>query len=223
MSYIHEALKKAQQQKDIRGLKYEGILARSIQGKRAWTGKVVGKGVVVLVILLAFVSYSWLDSGLDRDPRTREAPARVLAPRSGPGASQGDVRSLYDKAVRHHRSGEIQEAKRLYLELLKLDPGHVQTLNNLGVIYIQTRDFSSAQGALEKAIRLRPDIVDPFYNMACLYVARGEIKNSLYYLDRAVSLNPAARQWARIDRDLEPLKGSKAFQEIVAVEQPDRG
>jgi len=224
MSSINDALRKAQQEKDIQGVRYGSILARSTEKEKTSGRRVVWRACfTILVILLAFAGFSWLDSGLKQEPLRRDTstPRAVSYPRQG--SSRVDTSSLYERAREHYKSGEIREAKRLYMELLKLDPGHVEALNNLGVIYIQTGDFSSAQKVLEKAIRLRPSFVDPFYNMACLYAARGELDKSLSYVERAVSLNPAAREWARIDRDLEGLRGLNAFKKIMKTTQSDQG
>jgi len=127
---------------------------------------------------------------------------------------------LYDKARQHYRKGRMQEAKRLYKDLLQQDPGHVEALNNLGVIYMQTGDFSSAREVFEKAIRLRPGFADPFYNMACLHAVKGEIESSLSYLKRAISLNPVAREWAKTDPDLGNLRVFEAFEKIVMMTPP---
>lgn len=223
MSSINDALRKAQQEKDLQALRYGGILARSREGKTFLGTRLVWRSCfMVVLIFLAIAGLSWLDFGEERIPERQEAPAPPLLPRPRQGPSPVDAPSLYDRAREHHRLGHVQDAKRLYLELLKQDPGHVEALNNLGVIYMETGDLSSARGAFEKAIRLRPGFVEPFYNLACLHAARGEINNSLSYLKRAISLNPEAREWARMDRDLEGLRGLREFEKTIKMAPKDQ-
>ncbi|MBW1998512.1 MAG: tetratricopeptide repeat protein [Deltaproteobacteria bacterium] len=227
MSYINEALKKVQQEKDMRGIRYEAILARSAREKTASRGKSARKGcLIVLLILLAFAGFSWLDSRWEETPQYQQDPrirATLSPSRPREGVLTVDASSLYEKARQYYREGKIREAKRLYKDLLQQDPGHVEALNNLGVIHMQTGDLTSAQEVFEKAIRLKPGFVDPFYNMACLFAAKGETESSLSYLKRAISLSPAVRGWARKDLDLANLRGLEAFEKIVMITQPDQG
>jgi len=88
-------------------------------------------------------------------------------------------------------------------------------LNNLGVIYIQERNYSKARNSLESAIRLKPEYVDPYYNLACLYAIKGDVMKSLDNLEKAVSLNKSVMEWARKDRDLQNIRGVHEFEEII--------
>jgi tetratricopeptide (TPR) repeat protein len=128
-----------------------------------------------------------------------------------------DVKESYDRARLFHKNGSLQDAGRLYRETLRVDPGYVDALNNLGVIYIQEKDYLAAQASLEKAIRLKPGYVEPYYNLACLYAIKGEIGESLPYLRKAVSLDQSVRDWARRDTDLENLRGLPEFNEIIKI------
>ncbi len=133
--------------------------------------------------------------------------------------ANANAKELYDKARAFHKSGRLQDSKRLYQETLKVDPGYVEALNNLGVIYIYERDYREARIILEKAIRLKPDYVDPYYNLACVYALEGAIAQSLTYLKRADLLDQAVRGWARKDTDLEKLRGVPEFEEMIRIEE----
>ncbi len=109
----------------------------------------------------------------------------------------------------------MEEARRLYEESLRLDPGYVDALNNLGVIFIGKRDYVAARRSLEKAVRLKPRYAEPFYNLACLNAIRGDIKLALAQLKKAVSLDPTVRDWARKDTDLESLRHLPEFRELM--------
>jgi tetratricopeptide (TPR) repeat protein len=125
------------------------------------------------------------------------------------------ARESYSRAKIFHRRGRLNQAKRLYQETLKTDPGYVDALNNLGVIFIQEGNYPAAQRYFEKAMRLKPAYAEPFYNLACLYAIKGEVKLGLALLERAVSIDTTARDWARKDSDLENLRGTPEFEVIV--------
>ena len=126
-----------------------------------------------------------------------------------------DSKNYYDRGRIFHKKGRLKDAKRLYKETLKIDPGYVDALNNLAVIYMLENNFFEAQKNLEKAIRLKPGSVDPYYNLACLYAIKGEAKKSLTHLRKAVSLDRSVRQWAQKDADLNNVRGNPEFRDII--------
>jgi len=211
MSYIHEALQKAQKEKDAEYPKYRRIFLVP-KGKPGTFAVRPIWLISLLVILLAFALYSWLDSG----GKEIVAAPKNLKPEANPSPEiVVDVKEFYDRARHFHKMGRLKDARGLYQKALTLDEGHVYALNNLAVIYIQEGDYSEARENLENAVRLKPEYVDPHYNLACLYALKGEVKKSLDHLKTAVSLDKSVREWARKDRDLQNLRGVPGFEEIM--------
>ncbi|MGD2125826.1 MAG: tetratricopeptide repeat protein [Desulfobacteraceae bacterium] len=215
MSHINEALKKAQKQRDARSLTYGGI-ATALRKEGAPLGKRVFLGAlsVIGLVLLALISFSWLDLSPTQIQTVSENEPPKPAPATRPKAVK-DAQAFYDKAKHLHRIGRLEKARMLYQETLRTDPGHVDALNNLGVLYLHNKDFRAAQANFEKAIRLRPRSVDPYYNLACLYSLKGELGQGLAHLEKAVSLDGMAKEWARKDRDLGNLRKMPEFEAIV--------
>ncbi|RLB28210.1 MAG: hypothetical protein DRG66_04020 [Deltaproteobacteria bacterium] len=211
MSYIHEALQKAQKEKDARFPKYKKILLGS-KGKPGIFFTRTLLLVSLFVILLAFTLYSWFDS---KDKKTISAPKNQKAVVSYKAEAFANVADFYERARYFQKIGRLKEAQRLYKQALMLDPVNVSVLNNLGVIYIQERNYLKAQDSLESAIRLKPEYVDPYYNLACLYAFKGNVMKSLENLKKAISLDKLVREWARKDIDLQNLRGLPEFEEIT--------
>ncbi len=88
-------------------------------------------------------------------------------------------------------------------------------MNNIGVTFLQERNFTEARKSFEDAAQLQPDYVDPYYNLACLYAIQGDTKRGLEYLRKAVSLDGSVREWALADSDLKALRALPEFQEAV--------
>ena len=247
MSHINEALKKAQKDRDVRSLRYSGILAASGRKRRIFSGRTILWAIpLIIVIFLAFFYDSWLDFTTLQTPEPSEKdqerfqstprgtgpakPRETVLVKPGeiePGkpreiglrklqeTNPGKPQETYDRARQFHKEGRLEEARRLYEESLRLDPGYVDALNNLGVILIGKRDYVAAQRSLEKAVRLKPRYAEPFYNLACLNAIRGDIKLALAQLKKAVSLDPTVRDWARKDTDLESLRHLPEFRELM--------
>lgn len=126
-----------------------------------------------------------------------------------------NANQLYYRARAFQNSGRLSDAKQLYLKVLKADPNYVDALNNLGVIYIQEKNYKEAQTNFERAIRFKPGNVDPYYNLACIYALKGEIELGIAHLKKACALNKSAIKWAMTDTDLQNLRESPDFDKII--------
>lgn len=211
MSYIREALLKAQKEKDARYPKYQRIFFSPRHKPGIFSVRPLWL-ICLFGILLAFAFYSWLNSSGEK---TISAPKNPDSEISSRPEISVNAKDLYDKARHLYKIGRLEDARGLYQRALMLDPSYVYALNNLGVIYIQEGNYSEAQKNLEEAIQQRPEYVDPYYNLACLYALKGEVTKSLAQLKKAVSLDKSVRQWARKDRDLQNLRGVPGFEEIL--------
>ncbi|MEJ2723970.1 MAG: tetratricopeptide repeat protein [Deltaproteobacteria bacterium] len=216
MSYINEALKKAQRERDALSLKYSAIMAAFPKKENPLGVKTVRAFLLVMtVVLLAFVFYSQLKvAPAPVEPKRYVKPRKPTPPASA--VQKRSAQEIYEEAKRFHDLGELEKAGKLYEETLRLDPGHVEALNNLGVIYLQRKDLASAQENFLKAIRLRPQSADPHYNLACLYALKGELNLGMAHLKKAASLERSAKVWAKEDKDLENLQRLPEFHVFVA-------
>jgi len=213
MSYIHQALKKAQTERDDRYGRYRSILPSRSKRPNAARRWVLFGIAGVLILSLAFVAYSWLDS--EDLQHVEEAPPKPSPPPASAPKHRVDAEALYRVAKNHHKNGRLKPARVFYEKALRADPGNVTALNNLGVILMTEGDYSGARSKFEKAIRLNPGYVDPCYNLACLFAVTDQPRQGLNYLKRAVSLDPRVKAWALKDTDLEKLHNQPEFEEIV--------
>jgi len=214
MSYIHQALKKAQAQREAGYRSYEGIL-RSSRLKRPGARKWALIAACLLGMLgLAFAGYSRLD-GVGFQSATHGPQASKDAGPTSTDEKTVDVEGLYQMGRAHHTSGRLKEAKVLYEKALTADPGFVSALNNLAVILMAEKDYAAARLRLEKATRLAPECVDACYNLACLFALTDAPEQGLKYLKRALALEPKVKVWAKEDADLERLRKEPSFKELV--------
>jgi len=215
MSTINEALKKAQKEKDTRDRAYGLSIASGEKDTRFFHARVLWfVALSLIVIFLAFAYFSWLDSKVVDTPATSEW--KKVEPVAAPQPeSDTDIAVSYERAKQRQKSGDLEDARRFYQETLKVDPGYVDALNNLGVIYLHDEEYLAARLNFEKAIRLKPEYAEPYYNMACLYAIKGETEKSLMYLKKAATLDRSVREWARRDADLKSLRGLPEFEGMI--------
>ncbi len=215
MSYINEALRKAQRERDAADYKARGILSE--RGKKSDFTLIRWLFIsLALVILLALVLYSWLDfKGKNPQPVSKISGF----PSASDIESMKSANDFYGKARFFHKNGNLTDAKLYYQKTLMLDPEYVSALNNLGVIYMQEGNYLAGEKSLKEAIRLKPAYADSYYNLACLYALKGNEIKGLDYLKKAASLNRSVIEWAKKDKDLEKLRKLSGFNEIIKDDQ----
>jgi tetratricopeptide (TPR) repeat protein len=215
MSYIHEALKKAQQEREALAAKYSGFISARRVSKKALRGRSLWwASLLILLVLVAFGFYSWLDSTAPKTTSAAKDPGPHVASTQKAALS---AKELYHRARGLQKSGRSKEARRLYQMALARNPKDVRAMNNIGVTYIQEGNYQEALKSFENALQLKPEYVDPCYNLACVYAMRGDARKGLDYLRRAVLLDESVREWARKDRDLQGLRGMPEFEEILRI------
>lgn len=269
MSYINDALRKAQREREGRYERFGGVIAPNPDGpvqsrkRRLAIGVVVTLFVLILtgVLLAVYILHqpSPATRGIPKpivaenpaapqfaNPQTAKettagntipeavqegaapgggAPAAVqtggksipfvadAAPGGTPVLREAEIR--YQEALSAQRRGEIRGAEAIYKKVLALDPDHVRTLNNLGVICMGRKKRERAIVLFSKAIVLKRDYVDPYYNLACLYAQTNEIDESLWYLKVAMTINGDVKNWVRKDADMKNVVASPEFKKIM--------
>jgi hypothetical protein len=76
---------------------------------------------------------------------------------------------------------------------------------------LERGDERAARAAIENGLARHPDNGSMLYNAACYFALAGERERALALLARALELEPRAREWARTDSDLDPLRDDPAF------------
>ena len=71
-------------------------------------------------------------------------------------AEQESIESLFSKAVRHHRYGELSKAEVLYQAILIREPNHALVMKKYGVLSFQLSDYLLAEQMFEEAYSLTP-------------------------------------------------------------------
>ena len=216
MSIIQEALNRAHSEGDDRYQKYGGIFSPVRKKKRPSPAKLpVWIFMIFTASFVGLVSYSSMGIGSSCNKVLSEASG-IESPLPIEQGLKCEAKGLFDRAMAFHESGHLEDAQRLYVETLRIDPRYVEALNNLGVILIQARDFQTARINLEKAIRLKkPLYVDPYYNLACVFALKGEISESIAYLKKGAAIDQSVKDWARHDTDLKNLWGVPGFQALI--------
>ena len=241
MSYINEALRKAQKERDSRYGKFGGIIAAASGGAdRLRKRRVVlfaAAAIVLVSTALLLAVQAW-----HQFPVARKAPQSSVAGTPAPPAAAAssapktavpdkdsgaavqptgktqtarEADARYAEALLAQRKGDLKRAEALYHEVLTLDTGHVQALNNLGVVYMAQKKREKAIAVFGRAVVLKRDYVDPYYNLACLYAQANELNESLWYLKVAATIDGNVINWVKKDADMKNVIASPEFKKIM--------
>ena len=61
------------------------------------------------------------------------------------------------QAVAHHQAGQLQEAERLYRDVLRIQPDHPDANHNLGVLAVQVKQPAGALPYFKAALEAKPN------------------------------------------------------------------
>lgn len=64
------------------------------------------------------------------------------------------ISALHQKAIAAMQQGNLNEAERIYLHVLKLDSNHIDALHNLGLIYYYKKNYPKAEALVVKAFNI---------------------------------------------------------------------
>jgi tetratricopeptide (TPR) repeat protein len=95
----------------------------------------------------------------------------------------------YEKAVIAMRYGLPEEALKYANQALVLDPRHYQSLNLLGMIYLQKENYAEAAAALEKCVAINPDFPDGHNNLGTAYLDMGLKDEAISEYQKAFAIN----------------------------------
>ena len=139
--------------------------------------------------------------------RTKNRPKQV--------DSKENTELLYNKALSEQQSGNNAEAKSIYKKILAIYPGHVESLNNLGVIAMNEGNSPEALVYFKSILDHNKDYPKAYNNMGLVLMKDNNMGLAEEYFRKAVALEPAS---------VEPylnlaalLRSQKKYQEAAKV------
>lgn len=92
-----------------------------------------------------------------------------------------------------------------------------------GLTFFHKGEYESAAEVLREAIIEDPQAFEAIYNLSCCYSMMGQKDNALTYFHRATQIAPQCADWAKEDREFDPIREDPVFQEMLAVHAIDNG
>jgi protein O-GlcNAc transferase len=98
--------------------------------------------------------------------------------------------SSLQRAISLHRQGEIEEAEKIYEDILRIDTRNFEALHMLGVAALQRGDHPRAVDLIALATRTNPRSAAAYANLGTALLAQERHQEALACYDRALQLDP---------------------------------
>ena len=90
----------------------------------------------------------------------------------------------FSLAVQNQQKNNLQIAKNLYKETLKINPNYVDAHNNLGIIFQALREFHKARNCYEKLLNLDPSYKKGYSGYGNLLLKISQHNKGLAYIKK---------------------------------------
>lgn len=111
------------------------------------------------------------------------------------GQTSFDVRKALEKAVEHHRKGQLADAARGYRDVIRRDPSSADAWHLIGVIAFAGKKHVEAAAHVDRALQVCPNEAEYHATMAQIQAELSDWERSYTHARNALALNtgcPAA-------------------------------
>ncbi|MCS7280762.1 MAG: tetratricopeptide repeat protein [Desulfobacterota bacterium] len=161
-------------------------------------------------------------------PKTEKAEA--LVPQSAESSSLDTARKLNVERIDMERlntlfaeaqilaeKGKLEEAKRIYYEILAQKQDHVEALNNLGLIYLKEGRKKEALSLFGRSLSFKADYPKAYNNIGIVLAQEGEKKLAEEYFKKAIELGGGIEPYINLSH---LLRSEKKYAEAERVLLP---
>src|SRR6266850_1127091 len=111
-------------------------------------------------------------------------------PRDETASSSEQTARLFNEAIKFHQRGVLDQAEKLYRQVLTHLPHHFHSLHLLGVIASQRGNHAAAIEQIDAALKINQNDADALNNRGNVLLDLKRPDEALFSFDRALLLNP---------------------------------
>ena len=100
-----------------------------------------------------------------------------------------------DKALSFHRQGKLEEAEKIYFDILKKDKNNPEILQLLGTINLQLKDYKISEEYFLKSLNEDSNNSRTLNNLGLLYKEIGNFEKSINYFATNIEKNDFENSW----------------------------
>ncbi|MGA8834893.1 MAG: tetratricopeptide repeat protein, partial [Candidatus Sulfotelmatobacter sp.] len=100
------------------------------------------------------------------------------------------IQDMLRNGLRHHQAGRLNEAERIYRQILAIDIHHADSLHLLGMVAYQAAGHEIAVELICRAIAINPAEAAYHSNLGTVFQSQGRLEEAAASYERAVILRP---------------------------------
>ncbi|GEM_PF-693943 len=93
-------------------------------------------------------------------------------------------------AQRAHQMGQLPEAARLYQEVLRANPGHLEALYSLGMVCFQSNQLEQAENLFRQVVQAAPYFAEGLCMRGVTLVKMNRVEEALNCFKQAIAIKP---------------------------------
>jgi len=107
-----------------------------------------------------------------------------------PDKQNQSTENKFKLAIENHLKKKFKLAEAIYIDILKIEPTHVNALNNLGELYRVIGKFKNAKNCYQQAIKINPNFAGAYNNLGLIYLRSKEKFKAKDLFNKAIELDP---------------------------------
>jgi len=123
------------------------------------------------------------------------------------------VSSLIEQGNAYHSSGNINSAAQCYSQALNLDPNNIVAKRNLGLIFLDVRQFEKAEQLFREILHIDPAHAPTLNSMSAMFITLQKYKQASEFVDKALAADPSNEH--SINNKLNVLKALELYNELI--------
>ena len=100
------------------------------------------------------------------------------------------TKEIFILAVKNHQKKNFQAAKKLYEQILKIDPNNTEAYNNLGLIFSTLGELQKSLDCYKKAIEIKPKLTSTHNNLGLLYEKFKDNQKAISCYQQSIQIDP---------------------------------
>lgn len=97
---------------------------------------------------------------------------------------------MLDRAIKLHQAGQIDQAQKIYLEILNNEPDNFEVLQLAAILAAQKKDYSLAKKFFTKALSINNDSATLHSNIGNVYRHLKDTENAILHYKKALKIDP---------------------------------
>ena len=100
------------------------------------------------------------------------------------------IKETFILAIKSHQNNNLETAENLYNTILKIDPNHIDALNNLGLVSQVSGKSQKAINCYEKVIEIDSNYMHAHFNLGSIFYGMGESQKAISCYEKAIEIDP---------------------------------